>query len=108
MPSVVPIIQSLLGLLGTLAGTGWGAYLSRGKEERQWQRDQWLEIYADIVRVPSLLLVEGSRIYGNPDRDNIDANKLAELTTSSAVTCNGSRGTDVIAPTCRLLTKNYN
>jgi hypothetical protein len=48
-PTLVPIIQGVITVAGTLAGTWLGFQLSKGKEERQWRRDRCLDAYAEVL-----------------------------------------------------------
>jgi hypothetical protein len=48
-PALVPIIQGLITVAGTLGGTWLGIQLSKGKEERQWRRDRCLDAYAEVL-----------------------------------------------------------
>ena len=54
--TLVPIIQGLITVAGTLGGTWLGVWLGKGREERQWRRNRCLDAYAEILTLSAQLL----------------------------------------------------
>jgi hypothetical protein len=68
-PTLVPIIQGLITVSGTLGGTWLGIQLSKGKEERQWRRDRCLDAYAEVLTLSAQVLEKCEDPRGRTTRD---------------------------------------
>jgi hypothetical protein len=81
--TLVPIIQSLITVAGTLGGAWLGIQLSRRKEERQWRRDRCLDAYAEILTLSAQVVERCEEPTGptkrDPDEDKLLWAKNAEL-----------------------------
>lgn len=54
--TLVPIIQGLITVAGTLGGAWLGFWLSKAREERQWRRDRCLDAYAQVLTLSTQVL----------------------------------------------------
>lgn len=55
-PTLIPLIQSIIIVAGTLGGAWLGIQLSKRKEERQWRRDRCLDAYAEVLTLSFQIL----------------------------------------------------
>jgi hypothetical protein len=82
-PALVPIIQGLITVGGTLGGTWLGFQLSKGKEERQWRRNRCLDIYAEVLTLADQVLHQcedpSSPRKHDPEKEKLLWAKQAEL-----------------------------
>jgi hypothetical protein len=86
-PTLVPIIQGLITVAGTLGGTWLGIQLSKGKEERQWRRDRCIDVYAEVLTLSSQVLDRcedpGDAIKRDTEKEDLLWAKYAELKLAS-------------------------
>lgn len=85
--TLVPIIQGLIAVTGTLGGTWLGIQLGKRKEERHWRRDRCLDAYAEILTLASQLRDQcedpTGRIACDPEKAKLLWAKNAELALAS-------------------------
>jgi uncharacterized membrane protein len=85
--TLVPIIQGVITVAGTLGGAWLGVQLSKGKEDRQWRRDRCLDTYAEVLTLSSQLihLLEDptGKTTCDPDKAKLIWAKVGELHLAS-------------------------
>jgi hypothetical protein len=82
--TLVPIIQGLITVAGTLGGTWLGIHLSKGKEQRQWRCDRCLDAYAEVLTLSAQVLdgcqdPSGPTATRDPEKEKLLWAKNAEL-----------------------------